>query len=460
MDPKNWNDWKNVANPNPKVAQQIYILLESLPTEDADTFLKGAYQNGWAVGRFVRMLEARQHDTSKIREAMGEDSETPSRVITPPPPANVTASPPAQPVQSVSVRPVEKKPEAVAPKTPQGGRFSFLKNLVDKAQRPQAQPSSSNPRPATSSGARPGVAGGNKKVITGLVIGGVILILLIAFAAFSSFSGGGGLSRNSAKGGFSPAEGSQPNNSNNNQPEVNVPDLPTLPPLSAALSLATMVIFLTQVVSFLEAYSRGERTLLDWWIVPVTLVVLIFRDTFSGDWWIVFITACTLLLGISIFNNESEEGGRFAFIDLTPMASLTGTLLVLNYAQMAGLPYPAYLPIWVVWLAFVLSMFREMSRTIGLALLAIVAGVISAFTLNPWVITISFLIMITAVNVFAKQGWVHTSKRGQEVATGMKLGGRDLRLIVPWDNVLFAIWTFTFISLALYGNFVIFSFVR
>lgn len=237
--------------------------------------------------------------------------------------------------------------------------------------------------------------------------------------------------------------------------EINVPNSPGF---KVGITLATLILIAVNLWGFAEAYNRKERMLMDWWISLVTILVLVERTALGHDWFLILITASVIGLAVAIFLNESEEQPSwFDSIDLTSLMNIAGQLLILHYANWKVLPYPEYIPVWIVWIVFVICVAKELLRTaLGLGFFALVTGVISAFTLNAWVITISLTVAIVGVHFAAKRGWVNTTKHRDQVQLFAGTG-RELSLLVPWDVILAQTYVFAFTSFALYGNFVIIS---
>lgn len=236
--------------------------------------------------------------------------------------------------------------------------------------------------------------------------------------------------------------------------EVKVPNTPDF---KVEITLATLVLFAINLWGFIEAYNRKERMMMDWWISPVIVLVLVKRPVLGHDWFLILTTASFVGLFVAVLLNESEEQpGWFSSIDLTPPMNVAGLLLILHYAKWETLPYPGYIPVWILWAILVICVAKELLRTSpGLSLFALVTGIASAFTLNAWVIAASLTAAIIGVHFAAKRGWVNTTKHRDQIPIFAGTG-RELDLLVPWDVILTQTYVFAFISFALYnGNFVV-----
>jgi len=242
-------------------------------------------------------------------------------------------------------------------------------------------------------------------------------------------------------------------------PDLKIADLsfPQSPEFNITITLATVALFAINLWGFAEAYSRKERILLDWWIAPITALVLVNREALGHNLWLILTTLCGAGLGVATFLNESQEQkGRFEWIDLTSLMNIAGILIVLNYANWPTLPYPAYIPVWVVWIVFLGCAIRELVRTsFGLGFFALATGVASAITLNPWIIAISLCATVVGVHFAAKRGWVPTTKHREEVQI-LAGTGRELSIVVPWDVVSTQTYVFAITSFILYrGDFIL-----
>ncbi len=237
--------------------------------------------------------------------------------------------------------------------------------------------------------------------------------------------------------------------------EINVPNSPGF---RVGITLAALTLITVNLWGFAEAYNRKERMLMDWWIAIVIILVLVERTALGHDLFLILTTASVIGLAVATFLNESEEQASwFDSIDLTSLMNVAGQLLILHYANWQILPYPEYIPVWILWIIFVICVAKELLRTaLGLGFFALITGVVSAVTLNAWVITISLVVAIVGVHFAAKRGWVNTTKHRDQVQLFAGTG-RELSLLVPWDVILAQTYVFAFTSFALYGNFVIVS---
>lgn len=224
------------------------------------------------------------------------------------------------------------------------------------------------------------------------------------------------------------------------------------------ISFATTMLILVNFVGLLEAWSRNERLWMDWWIAPLTAGILIYKDIIPHDPWLITISASAVGLLFAVFHNESQQDQSFwGQIDTTPLASLAGQLLLIS--QIESIPYPEYIPIWLLWAILIPALFKELFRTPVLAILAIILGAIMAVTLNVWVIMVCSIIAIVVVTLGASQDWIPAYGK-HKTDVPFKVGGRQFALVIPWDNILAMLYLFAFLSLQLYqGNWKLFHLI-
>ncbi|KKQ92568.1 MAG: hypothetical protein UT17_C0002G0231 [Candidatus Woesebacteria bacterium GW2011_GWB1_39_10] len=230
------------------------------------------------------------------------------------------------------------------------------------------------------------------------------------------------------------------------------------PSFIITLLFAPTILVAINIISFAEAFSRKERLLLDWWIAILTVVTLVERVAIGEKLWLFLLGACTFGMAVAIFLNESQEqGGWFDAIDLTPLGNAAGMLLIIHAANWAAIPYPTYVPIWIVWVVFGVSMIKELARTFWLGVFAVVTGVAAAITLNASVISICLAASVIAVTVGSRKGWVPTSRHRSDTSV-FSGSGRELSIIIPYDVVLGQVYAFALTAFALYGNFLVATF--
>ena len=226
--------------------------------------------------------------------------------------------------------------------------------------------------------------------------------------------------------------------------------------LAIDVTLFALGILIVILILFLETYSRKERFLLDWWVVPLTVVLLSYKESIPNDFWVAAIAIAGVLNCIAIFVNESESGkNKLDAVDLTPLLGESSILIMLYFQGWKLLPYPTFVPIWLVVTIFILSLFRELLRTPILSIIAMALGFIMAITLNPWVIVVGSLASVMMMSLFPKQGWAQ-GKRKTDLKVAV-FGNQSFALILPWDIVLAQLVSFLFSAYFLYGNFVLFS---
>jgi len=230
------------------------------------------------------------------------------------------------------------------------------------------------------------------------------------------------------------------------------------PSFIITLLFAPTILVAINIISFAESFSRKERWLLDWWIAILTVVALVERVAIGEKLWLFLLGACTFGMAVAIFLNESQEqGGWFDTIDLTPLGNAAGMLLIIHAANWAAIPYPTYVPIWIVWIVFGISMIKELARTFWLGIFAVVTGVAAAITLNISVISICLAASVIAVTWGSRKGWVPTSRHRSDTSV-FSGSGRELSIIIPYDVVLGQVYAFALTAFALYGNFLVATF--
>lgn len=216
------------------------------------------------------------------------------------------------------------------------------------------------------------------------------------------------------------------------------------------ISFAVTLLILANFVGLLEAWSRNERFWMDWWIAPVLAGILIFKDQIPHDPWLISTSFLTAFFLFAVFQNESQQDQPlWVQIDTTPLASLSGQLLLIR--QIESIPYPEYIPVWLLWAIFIPALLKELFRTPALGLLTFGLGVIMALSLNVWIIMVCSILAIVAVTLGASQDWLPAyGKHRTDVP--FKVGSQKFALVIPWDNILAMVYTFGFLSLHLYGN--------
>lgn len=229
-----------------------------------------------------------------------------------------------------------------------------------------------------------------------------------------------------------------------------------LPQKQIRLDLIVTGLLAINIIGLLEAWTRWERWWLDWWIAPVTVVVVGLHDHMPQIPWIVVATIDGVLLFFAIFINESEEDEYgWQSVDTTTLASTAGQMILVQQIMNS---YPQLIPTWVLWIIFVLGMVKELFRTPALGILACVAGLVAAFTLDPWVMSGMIMFTVILVTVLANVDWIPQRNRHQ-VNHPLNMGDRQVSLVVPWDVLLAQVFVFVFVSLQLYGNFLLLDFI-
>ena len=217
------------------------------------------------------------------------------------------------------------------------------------------------------------------------------------------------------------------------------------------IDLATATIIIILFIGFMEAQSRGERLLLDWWAPPLTIVVWTVKDSLPREIWLVMMTVCSILIFISVFFNESDDENWWSGIDTTSLFVGAGIMLLLKSTTY---PQPEA-PEWALWIVFGFSAVKELGRTPALGILAVILGVAMAFTLNPWVIAGAIILTTIIISISQSQGWVRESRHQTEFPIGGKIGKHKLAIILPWDNLIVQIFVFSLTAIQLYGNFLL-----
>ena len=223
------------------------------------------------------------------------------------------------------------------------------------------------------------------------------------------------------------------------------------------ISLFILGISLVLLITFLETFSRRERFLLDWWISPVMIILLLMRGLIPSTLWVVLITGFSVLNLIAIFYNESlKTDNLWSQVDLTSLSSTSAILLMIAYSGWEKVVYPYYIPLWITFLVFVVSTLRELSRTWIVSIVTVALGIAMGLTLNPWIIAGSMTVSLVSLVLSAKQGWAIGKRRNGDV--NADFGNQVIAENWPWDIFLGMLYAFIITTYLINGNFVLLSF--
>lgn len=231
---------------------------------------------------------------------------------------------------------------------------------------------------------------------------------------------------------------------------------PGMPGVHIAATLATLALIGGGILGLIEAQSREDPFLLDWWIPYVVVGLLVYGQLFGtlvGWWWFFTGFAVCGLLAATVWNpSDQEDVELLDRIDTTAVFNTCFILIILFLAKWAVLPYPAFIPIVLVMIVGALAIFKELLRTPKFALLVIAMGIAAAVFYNPlWVFgTLTTAVVMAAVG--AHQGWIPGASQKRTEVPVPPIMGRKLKLILAWDVVLCWFAVFIITAIIIYNN--------
>ena len=225
--------------------------------------------------------------------------------------------------------------------------------------------------------------------------------------------------------------------------------------INFSIDLFKIITFLIFLFTLLEAFPRGPLALLTWIMVPIVLLLLIFR--WEGQWWLVSImVSLALMLAFMVIPLIQRKKKILENVDLTNFMLISSVLIIIWFAGWRNVSYPYYIHPSVIVTVFIISFVREMAKTIWVSLVSVVFGVIMGWTLNPWVIFTFTLIGIVLVILEGTQTIGFSLSKRRNITDPM--GEESVLTIWPWDVFLGMLFSFAITAYLIYGNFIIFSF--
>jgi hypothetical protein len=221
------------------------------------------------------------------------------------------------------------------------------------------------------------------------------------------------------------------------------------------LAFAASILF-----GFFEAIDRRDPLLLDWWLPYVVWGASIYIGTVKNPtlWQgAIFLVPLGMLLIATLWNRAEElDTSWWDRFDTTGLFALCFALVITKMAQWPGIPYPAFIPIGLVYLIGGFALLKELMRSpqaflfgVGVILMGAVAG----FYMKWATIVITFGLTIAAVFIAARQEWIPIAGPRRTDMNVSALGKFNFRLIKAWD-IMFAWWTsFVLVGLAFHQNF-------
>lgn len=236
--------------------------------------------------------------------------------------------------------------------------------------------------------------------------------------------------------------------------------LPGAPGLVVFVTLSGLALVITCLMGLIEAQSREDPFLMDWWIPFVAVGILVWGQLHGyetmGWGFAAGFAACALIFATLWNPSEQEDISFLDRMDTTAVFQTCFVLGMLYFGKWVDIPYPEFIPPVLVAIIGALALFKELIRTPKFALLVVGLGVAAAVFYTPWWIAGTLAVAVIAANAGASQGWLPGSGQKRVDAADVKFLGRRIKLIVAWDVVI-AWWAaFVLTAILLYGDHVLF----
>lgn len=225
------------------------------------------------------------------------------------------------------------------------------------------------------------------------------------------------------------------------------------------LRFATVIVIFTSLIGFLEASSRRDPLLMDWWMPYVLWAGLVYVGkqpelTFWNGAF-VFIPLGALIIAAFWNRGEEFEGNWWDRFDTSGTFAVCFLLTITYLAKWETVPYPNFVPLPLVLGLGAFSLFKEMVRSskeflfgIGAIFLGATAGFFMTWT---WFL-VTLALTVIAVYIASSQEWIPTSS-GRRTESQQTFGHFVVKVIMAWD-VMYAYWAgFAFAGLFFYGNY-------
>jgi hypothetical protein len=215
------------------------------------------------------------------------------------------------------------------------------------------------------------------------------------------------------------------------------------------------------IVGLLESAARGDPILLDffasWGMVALFVIGQIYHDYSTWTWGVFFGVGMLGMIIATVWNpSEENEPKWWNRIDTTHWYVVGLALIFIYLMRSTAIPYPTYIPIIVPILVTIIGIGKEIFRQVIFSLAAIAIGIVPAVLQTPAWLAGGLAAEVIIAAAAAHQGWITT--RG--TAHPINIGGREFRLFLDWDVVLFYIAEVVLIGYFLYGNYALLTIRR
>ena len=219
---------------------------------------------------------------------------------------------------------------------------------------------------------------------------------------------------------------------------------------SFVLSIAFVLIILLLVVYLVQVYFRGERWLLDWWIAPLLVAVLVYKDFIPGILYVILLTGSVVGTVIAVVFNKDKDVFRLGAFDFTTLMIQATLLIILYKAGWELVSYPSYIPIWLVVVIFIFSFTAEVLQSPLLGILSFLTGLVAGYTFNIWISVVYVLVIILSASLLSGKAWVkYQNSRFTEHTV---FSDSTLKIIILWSIVMIHLVTFVLSALIEHGN--------